>query len=559
MNQEIQKNVLHYYINLLRNKSFDENSHALYSIIKVMNLSRRSFICGENFDCIDFGNLILNNIYFSDNGKNSSSFRRCKLSEWNIRGGQIGRIFHVEFSDNNKFVITFGNDGRIIVWDIETQLVVETHTAYPAFYLSSYGAESEDYVKPRVMWVKNVLGDLEKSNNMSSIDAPNDRDIEKIKSTILSKYFADSVVHCSDERKNKALHLSECLNNNQFYFDDLTADNIELSNNGDYAIIKAHTKHFLFKISSGEIIESTTENIIMSSNNAYYAIYSANELNVYSLECGEMVFCIKRNVNEIAAVDICARKALSRAVEDSESPSCRRYYIWSLETGVVDCIYDMPSLKTIEKDIESNSELEFRDEADRISKMGYLSRSLDMLNDRKNVSYEATVNDDCDYFLWEMHIAEDHSFYITYDLYEDRCNFVYVSEEREIDEYHFKGEIICAVLSNNDKCFYILTSSNIIYCWDTSKCSFKNEVHLKIPINVYITCAQFSIDSMMLIAGTDTGVIFLINTKNGNVLEIFYHISSLHMLKCDVTDINADNVTKKILRQNGAKMEECFG
>lgn len=69
MDFEIQKNVLHDYVELLRGKKWNETGSALHNVIRTMRYSRQNRICGEDFSCLDFGNFPLNEIYWSDDGK----------------------------------------------------------------------------------------------------------------------------------------------------------------------------------------------------------------------------------------------------------------------------------------------------------------------------------------------------------------------------------------------------------------------------------------------------------------------------------------------------------
>ena len=91
MKFNLQKNVLHYYMDLLRSKAVTDAGNALNNILVTMRRNRHDRICGECFDELDFGNILLNDIFFSDDGEIPSSFNFCSINEWNIHGGLIGR------------------------------------------------------------------------------------------------------------------------------------------------------------------------------------------------------------------------------------------------------------------------------------------------------------------------------------------------------------------------------------------------------------------------------------------------------------------------------------
>ena len=82
MSLDIQKNELHYYIDLIRMQKPDQRSPeksnlcvmVLYDIIRTMKLSRHGKICGEDFSKLDFGSIPFNDILFSIDGELPSCF-----------------------------------------------------------------------------------------------------------------------------------------------------------------------------------------------------------------------------------------------------------------------------------------------------------------------------------------------------------------------------------------------------------------------------------------------------------------------------------------------------
>lgn len=130
MNLDIQKNELHYFVDLLRMKNTGQRDsdqskdcvQALYNIIRTMCLSRHDRLCSEDFSQLDFGNIPLNKIYFSLNGKCPSDFSRCKLNELNFTSGHSSAITGILYANNRNEIIT-GSVDKVVVWDIDTGLV----------------------------------------------------------------------------------------------------------------------------------------------------------------------------------------------------------------------------------------------------------------------------------------------------------------------------------------------------------------------------------------------------------------------------------------------------
>lgn len=122
MNFEIKENILHYYTDLLREKSHDEIGKSLHNVIRTMRLSRHDKVCGENFSRLDFGNIPFNGIHFSLNGEYFCDFSKCKLNELNFMSGHSSMINAISYVNNRNEIITCSS-GNIIVWDIDSGLV----------------------------------------------------------------------------------------------------------------------------------------------------------------------------------------------------------------------------------------------------------------------------------------------------------------------------------------------------------------------------------------------------------------------------------------------------
>lgn len=116
MKLQIQKNILHYCIDLLRGKKWYETGGVLNNVIKTMQESRHDKICGEDFSDLDFKNIIFNNISWSFRGEMASSFVNCRLYESNFVSGHKDTILCASFSDDSTCFVTASKDGMAIIW-----------------------------------------------------------------------------------------------------------------------------------------------------------------------------------------------------------------------------------------------------------------------------------------------------------------------------------------------------------------------------------------------------------------------------------------------------------
>lgn len=125
-------NILHYYIDLLRMNDAEERSkehsfscvRALNNVIRIMKVSRKNRIYKEDFSKLDFGNIVFNGIYWSNNGKSPCSFSQCLLNEYNFRRGHSKDITVIEWSTDGKYVLTGSNDWSAAIWNAELGLIV---------------------------------------------------------------------------------------------------------------------------------------------------------------------------------------------------------------------------------------------------------------------------------------------------------------------------------------------------------------------------------------------------------------------------------------------------
>lgn len=132
MSLDIQKNELHYYIDLLRaqyvnqkkGEESETNVQALNNIIRIMRLSRHDKIYGENFSKLDFGNIPFREIRWSENGEYSCNFNECQLNEGNFLYGHNSWIRSVAWTPNGKYIITTDMRGIAIIWNVYTGMMV---------------------------------------------------------------------------------------------------------------------------------------------------------------------------------------------------------------------------------------------------------------------------------------------------------------------------------------------------------------------------------------------------------------------------------------------------
>lgn len=122
----IHDNLLHYYVNLLRDRKQSDTGRALSNIIKTMRLSRHNKICGEDFSKIDLGFISLNGIHWSYDGKLPCNFQNCAVSLLNFTGGHSGAICDYALTNDFKYAITCSKtDFVLIIWDIDSKEIIK--------------------------------------------------------------------------------------------------------------------------------------------------------------------------------------------------------------------------------------------------------------------------------------------------------------------------------------------------------------------------------------------------------------------------------------------------
>lgn len=127
----IKQNILHHYKSLLKEEELTKRSKkhsdyaidALYNIINTMKLSRNNMICGEDFSYLDFGNIPMNNTYWSDGDNSPCTFYGSRFSEWNFISGHAEEITSIAISKDGKTILSGSVDRTAILWDKDTGLM----------------------------------------------------------------------------------------------------------------------------------------------------------------------------------------------------------------------------------------------------------------------------------------------------------------------------------------------------------------------------------------------------------------------------------------------------
>jgi len=125
----IKKNILHYYVDLLRLRDSEHRSrnqtdscvNALHNIIRTMMNARHNIICAEDFTALDWGTISFNNIDFSNNGEMPCDFSHSFINRWNFIFGHQGRIKNFFYIPTIDKLLTYSNK-EIIFWNLATNL-----------------------------------------------------------------------------------------------------------------------------------------------------------------------------------------------------------------------------------------------------------------------------------------------------------------------------------------------------------------------------------------------------------------------------------------------------
>lgn len=590
MKLRIQENELHYFLELLRSKTFEETGVSLNNVIQAMRKTRHDIICGECFDSLDFGSIILNDIYFSDDGEAPSTFNNCHFTEWNIHGGLIGRPWYWDFSDDSKSIVIVCNDGNAIIWDLKSKMMRKVVTVCEPFKLNSHDEELVDLTRPIVF----------NSENDEKIAV----DIEQIKRTKLSEFFSktkESSVRFENVENDAAIlsiiqkfkevngdmFKKGCSNSSsvdelvipfkiysgdrlicqfemkkefhkEVLFSDANIRFLHFSDKGTYGILDYNGDCFLFEVASGQIISICKKQVVISNDERYYAERCHNGIKISALPNGEEILIIKRNVQKISSVDIDIEsgQALSMSVGNDDF-KIQPVFLWNLQHYRMFGKAFFNTMEVIEINIKHNPQFQ-NDELSLSEKYTLLCHIVtkNVLKQRENVIFDLTTDENFDSYIWEIHYARDESFCIVFEHNEFHCFFQFQDINGHTNYYDYDGKILCAVLIKNDEFLCFFTTHNTIYYWNTKNRKTEKKIDIELPSNLFVTAAQFSQDGSYLIVGTDSGEVLLLNSDNGKIIETLYHINSLHVENCSMNSISAGTTTKKIFYQNGAAIKD---
>lgn len=152
------RNCLHYYVDLLRVRDSvqrkDDRSGsaicALQNIIRSMRLTRHGRICGEDFSCLDFGNIPLYSIefYHPDSIPTVFDFSMISMSNLHqLRDGHYRPITSAAISNDGEYLATgsMEPEGKVCIWNTWTKCLVKT-IDNPLSWHSGYGVPGIEYL-----------------------------------------------------------------------------------------------------------------------------------------------------------------------------------------------------------------------------------------------------------------------------------------------------------------------------------------------------------------------------------------------------------------------------
>lgn len=170
MSLDIQKNELHYFIELFRKKDCRECGDALNNVIHTMSLCRHRKICDEDFSDLDFVKVPLNAIAFSIQNKHQSNFEGCSLSEFNFLGGHSADVISLAWSEDERYIATGDEDGNIIIWDTKSLLMKQVLHAHSAAVNSIVFSSSTKYLLSGSSDKSIKLWDIDENQCLIEID-----------------------------------------------------------------------------------------------------------------------------------------------------------------------------------------------------------------------------------------------------------------------------------------------------------------------------------------------------------------------------------------------------
>lgn len=525
----IQKNNLHYYVDLIRNNRQNECGCALNSIIHTMRLCRNNFICREDFSNLDFGYLPLNGIFFSLNGESPCSFRGSLFSEWNFRkSGHFDRVIHAKFSRDSRFLITWGKDARIIVWNIESRLPC---FEYESSYQYNASGDTPDYDIP-----------------FESYELP--KEVNEFLDENLGK--TEQITVMTQEQVSELIDLFEYINREIFEDSYMQKNDIKLTSyNNVHAVLRGdhYYDKYLIEIKTAKIIypflNYSSGEITLSPDDNYFCtceMYSSSIL--YSMNPIKELHRIKTYFSNVVSISSSADYKYCCSIAMGSDDVRSTCILWNLEEDKIQ---------------ESNAQYaSFLD----------LPQNIKWKEDVEITEVEEWTDDECDMHRRTFYRTQNDRY--TIKTYQDgfgRCNsFSCVNNKTKKENIVTSpnyGSILCGAISENDIYFVFLMDSSLVndepkpysigfYNMENGE---EKTIDLELQKNTYITASTFSLYAKHLFVGMNDGTIYVFDSATGNKLKTLYHTTSVNVKNCDFTLVRSDEITRKILYQNGAVID----
>lgn len=530
---------------MLRDNEYSNIYMALHNVIETMALSRHFYLCDEDFSRLDFGNMSLNNIYFSIDGMYPSSFEKSTLCKNNFISGHSGRIFYARFSDDGNFLITWGFDGKIIIWDLMKKCLVKEIVAYAEVnpFFEWYNLKAYPYFKFDILKIRD------------------DINIAKHIKHYLSDYIKEYELEFEISSESENSILNKLNSYNKLNILQRGESVCYMSKSSRYAIISplpitcpVSHGYAVMDIEKNNLItdyELVTE--ISSDEKHYFILDGSWCVKVYDLESKSEIFSIIPNMHNVQSVSI--------SPDNSACYSVIAYC--SHITNVVSKIeWGMYSQKIEDREFTNSS-------YDK-------SQSGDCIRNRfpkkDGIEYFGYEDDNWDRFDGIKYIAKDHTFEMAGVGYENMDYSTlfyndYISSKPMAMNVQFK----CGNLDKNDKYFIYFSSMDSYYDdsenynhsykayivhWKIQEQREEFRVAAQLTENAFITSCDFSHDASLLIVGFSNGIVNVIDSKTGQLLRKFYHVYNINMKNCNLKNIIADDETKKIIYQQGAIINE---
>lgn len=522
MSKEIN-NCLQYYIDLLRGKKWSIMDKELNNIINTMRIARHDKICGEDFSEIDWGNISFNGIHFSDNGKNPSEFNNSIIRNQSIFSGHCGRIFFAQWSDDDKYIATWGFDGKIIIWDIETKSIKEEIEAY-------------EPINTNFDWYL-IIG---YPDFVFDILPDKDNFIIKITKKYLSKYVTIKKLPSISRDSEINLTFRELLRNRGV--DDnykLNSSICYLTDNKEYAIVSwnnGSTPYWIVDLKTLETISETYNYIgISEDKKQYFAVDNSWNVKVFDLKSNKLIMNIMPHKREIDSVGFLSDNTqcyslclnLSSSVDES-------LIIWDFrQKRMVKKLYGYKDHEEIKRIIQTSLKIQ-------------------------NLEYIGYEDENWDRYDGIKLIAKDNSFDIVcigYEYLSYHIN-VYTDHQSKAETY-IREHILSATLSINEDYFIFFTLSSEIVFWEISTQSEKKRIPLDCCRleNSRVSSSCFSPDGNTLLIGFENGAVHAVDSKTGETICRMEHLAFLFVDGCSFKNSLMDEEIKKVIFLHGGSFD----